>query len=90
MNKHLHMHYRVLGYVFGTVAEFLNKFIYAVLPVKELPNVDAGGVQAKTTETNRGIRVKQNGPVVKLLPEHDEGVSYGFVILFVSHILSCA
>ena len=34
------------------------------------------GAQAKTMTP---IKVKQNGPVVKLLPEHDEGVGQRFV-----------
>ncbi len=47
-----------------------------MLPVQELPHIDAGGVQAKTVT---GIGVEENGPVVKLLPEHDVRVRYGFV-----------
>jgi hypothetical protein len=53
--------------------------VEAVLPVKELPQVNAGRIQA---ETVTGIGVEENGPVVKLLPEHDVRVGYGFFAVF--------
>ena len=82
INKHPDMLSRVLRHAFGMVAELLKEVIYGVLPVKELPHEDAGGVQAKTTETKRAIGVEENGPVVKLLPEHDVRVGYGFFTVF--------
>jgi hypothetical protein len=61
------------------MADLLEESIERMPAVKELPKVDPGGVQAKTMTR---IGVKQNGPVVKLLAEHDERVGYGFVIVF--------
>ena len=29
-----------------------------------------------------GISVKQDGPIVKFLPKHDERIGYGFVTVF--------
>jgi hypothetical protein len=82
INKHPDMFSRVLGHVFGMVAELLKEVIYGVLPVKELPHEDARGVQAKTSETKTCIGIEENGPVVKLLPKHDERVGYGFFSVF--------
>jgi hypothetical protein len=48
-----------------------------MLSVKNLPQVNAGGIQAKTTS---GIGVEENGPVVKLLPERDSRVGPGLFI----------
>ena len=45
-----------------------------MLAVTELPQVDAGRVQAKTMTR---IGVKRNGSVVKLLPEDNPGVAHG-------------
>jgi hypothetical protein len=53
--------------------------INRVPPVKELPQIDARGIQTKTMT---GIGVEENGPVVKLLPEDDLRVGYGFFIVF--------
>jgi hypothetical protein len=50
-----------------------------VLPVKELPEIDPGRVQTKTSTR---VRVEENGPVVKLLPEHDERIGYRFFTVF--------
>jgi uncharacterized protein YigE (DUF2233 family) len=50
-----------------------------VLPVQELPQVDAGGAQAKTMT---GVGVIEHGPIVELLPEHDARVGYGFSAIF--------
>ena len=61
------------------VPKLLKEGIHGVLPVEELPHVNAGGAQAKAMS---GIRVEQNGPIVKLLAEHDERFGYGFVIVF--------
>src|SRR5271157_5721780 len=47
-----------------------------MFPVKELPHENTGGVQAESTT---GITVKEDRPVVKLLPEHDVWIAYGFV-----------
>jgi hypothetical protein len=70
---------RVLGHVVGMVTDILKEIIDAVPPVEELPDEDTGGAQ---TETATGIGVEENGPVVKLLPEHDQRVGYGFLIAF--------
>jgi len=48
-----------------------------MLPVQKLPHQDAGGAQAKTMTA---IGIEENGPVVELLPEHDERIPYGFLI----------
>jgi hypothetical protein len=50
-----------------------------VPPVEELPQKDPGGVQA---EAAAGIRIEEDSPVVKLLPEHDKGVGYGFLTVY--------
>ena len=50
-----------------------------MLPVQELPHEDAGGTQTKATA---GIGVEENGPVVKLLAEHDVGIDYGLLTVF--------
>ena len=55
-----------------------------MLSVKELPEVDPGRVQAKTMT---GIGVERDGPVVKLLPEYDEGIGYGSFIVCQGSIL---
>ena len=53
-----------------------------MLSVKKLPNVDAAGIEAKTTKTKARIGVEKNRPVVKLLPEHHIGIAYGPFIVF--------
>jgi hypothetical protein len=68
----------ILGYVVSMATHILKEIIYRMLPVKELPQTDADGVQAKTIAR---VRIKKNGPVVKLLPEHDPTVGYGFFIV---------
>ena len=79
INKCLDMISGVFGYVVSTVADLVKKSIHRVLPIKELPQVDAGGAQAKAIT---GIRVEQNGPVIELFPEHNEGVGSGFIAVF--------
>ncbi len=64
-------------HAFVQAAHLIKQFIYGVLPIEQLPCPDAGGVQA---ETMTGITVKQNRPVVKLFPQYDPGVGYGFII----------
>jgi hypothetical protein len=68
-----------LGYAVIVPAGLCKETIYGALPVKELPQVSAGGVQAKATT---GIGVEENRPVVKLLAEHDERVGYGSAVVF--------
>lgn len=63
-------------YAFSEMTNLFKERIYSVLPVKELPDIDAGGVQAKPTT---GIGVKEDGPVVKLLPENNVRIGNGFV-----------
>ena len=75
---------RLLRYILGVPAHSRERLIHRVLSVKEFPQVDAGGVQAKTTT---GVGVKENSPVVKLLAEHDVRVSYGFFTVFQGVIL---
>jgi hypothetical protein len=75
----------VLGYVFSMPADLLRESIDRVLPVEELPYVDTGRAQAKPTAR---VGVKKNGPVVKLLPEHDVRVGYGFFTVFHGSIFS--
>jgi hypothetical protein len=71
---------RVLRYVLRMRAEVLKNCIYGVVPVKELPHVDAGGAQAKTMT---GVGVEEDGPVVKLLPEHNVWIGYWLVVAVV-------
>jgi hypothetical protein len=54
-----------LGYVFSMMADLCEESIDGMLPVKELPHVDACRAQAKTAT---GIGVEKHGPIVKLLP----------------------
>lgn len=68
-----------LGHGVSIMADLLEESIERMPAVKELPKADPGGVQAKTMTR---IGVKQNGPVVKLLAEHNQRVGYGFVIVF--------
>jgi hypothetical protein len=67
----------VLGYVESITAQGREHLIYRMLSVKELPDIDAGGAQV---ETATGVGVEENGPVVKLLTEHDVRVGYGSFI----------
>jgi hypothetical protein len=69
---------RLLRYILSIPTHGHKQVINRVLSVEELPQVDAGRVQA---ETAAGIWVEENGPVVKLLPEHDVGIPYGSVIV---------
>ncbi len=69
----------VLTYVEGITAQRRKDLIYRMLSVKQLPDVDAGGTQAKPTT---GIGVEENGPVVKILPEHDVRVDYRSFVVF--------
>ena len=75
---------RALGYVGSTLTQLFKEPIYGVLSVKEFPDEDARGAQAKAMA---GIGVEENGPVVKLLPEHDVRVGYGFVTVLDGGIL---
>jgi hypothetical protein len=79
VNKCPNMLSGFIGYAFSRVADLLKEDIQSVLPVKELPQVDPGRIKAKTMTR---IRVEENSPVVKLLPEHDHRVGYGFVTVF--------
>ena len=65
----------VLGHAVGMAAQLLKKVIYGVLPVKEFPQIDAGRVEAKTSEAKSGIGVEEHRPVVKFLTEYDQGIS---------------
>jgi hypothetical protein len=75
---------RPLRYIGNIPAQGLEHAINRMLPVKELPDVDAGGVQ---TETMTAIRVEENSPVVKLFPVYDVRIGYGFFTVF--HLTSC-
>ena len=65
----------VFGQVISISVDLRNETIHGVPSVKKLPHVDAGGVQAKSTT---GVGIEENRPVVKLLPEYDARVGYGF------------
>ena len=69
----------VLGHPFSMSADPLDESIDRVPPVNEFPYIDADRAQA---ETVTGVRVKQNGPVIKLLSEHDPRIAYGFITVF--------
>jgi hypothetical protein len=72
----------VLGYAVGMAAELFEKVICGVLSVKELPDENASGVQAKTTQTKGRIGIEENCPVVKLLPEDYISIPYrSFIIV---------
>jgi len=58
----------------------IEESIERVLSIEELPNIDPCGVQAIRTAR---LGIKENGPVVKLLPEHHRRVGYG--LYFVLH-----
>ena len=79
IDKYFDMIAGVVAHVIGMLTHFLKERVEIVLPVKELPQIDAGGVQTKPTT---GIRIEEHGPVVKLLPEHDVWVGYGLFIVF--------
>jgi hypothetical protein len=79
VNKRADMVSRFFRHPFVKAADLIKEFIYGALPIKEFPDVDAGGVQTKTTKTNSRIGVEEHGPVVKLFPERDEGVGYGLI-----------
>ena len=87
INKRVDMLSRFVRHPFVKAADLIKEFIYGVLPIKLFPQVSAGGVQAKTTETKTGIGVEENGPIVKLLPEHDYRVGYRFFIVLHANIL---
>jgi hypothetical protein len=74
----------VLGYILSIPAQSHEQVINRMLPVKEFPQINADGVQAKTTA---GIGVEEDCPVVKLFPEHDERVAYRFVSVVQGSIL---
>jgi hypothetical protein len=59
---------RVLWYVVSMDADPVKESIHGMLPVKVLPQVDAGRAQTKSITA---IRVEENGPVVKLFTEYD-------------------
>jgi hypothetical protein len=69
----------ILGHVVRKPTDLLKDVIKSVLPVKELPYINAGRAQTKAIARTR---VKQNCPVVKLISENYERVGYGFLILF--------
>jgi hypothetical protein len=69
----------VLRYVESITAQGREHVIDRMLSVKKLPHVDADRAQAKPTTA---IRVEENGPIVKLLPELDVRVRYGFFAVF--------
>ena len=73
------MNARALGYVVSTLTDILKEIIHGMLSVKELTDEDAGGVQA---EAMTRIGVEENGPVVKLLPDHYKRVDSGFFTIF--------
>jgi hypothetical protein len=49
-----------------------------MIAIQPLPDVHAYGIEAKGIT---GIRIKKNGPVIKLLPKHNQRVGYGIVSL---------
>jgi hypothetical protein len=69
----------LLRYSRSIQAQGLEHVIDRVLPVKVLPQVNAGWAQ---TESLTRIGVEDDGPVVKLLTEHDQRVGYGFFTVF--------
>jgi hypothetical protein len=79
LNKCLDMILRFIGHVLSIEADLLKEGIYGVFPVEKLPYEDACRTQAKAVA---GIRVEEDGPVVKLLPEYYVRVGYEFFIVF--------
>lgn len=63
---------------FITPSQRRQKVINRVFPVKELPDINTRGVQAKPIAC---IRIKEHSPVVKLLAEHDVWVCYGLLAI---------
>jgi hypothetical protein len=78
VNKSSDIIARVGGYVVTMGTELLKDSIYGVFPVHEFPQADTGGVEPKTVT---GIRIEEHSPVVKLLPEQDEGIGYRLFII---------
>jgi hypothetical protein len=70
---------RLLRYISSIPAQGLEHVVDRAFPVKVLPQVDAGRAQTKGTT---GIGIEENGPIVKRLPEHDEGVGYGSLTVY--------
>ncbi len=54
----------LLRHLFSIPVDLLTQDFDGVLTIEELPQEDAGGVQAKATP---GVGIKENGPVIKLL-----------------------
>ena len=65
---------RPLGHLLEVPFQSCERLVRRVLPVEELPQVDARRAQP---EPATGIGIEENGPVVKLLPEHDVGFRTG-------------
>jgi hypothetical protein len=62
-------------YIFSMRAHFLKESIYSMPAVEELPDEQAGRVQAETVTR---VRVIQNRPIVKLFTEYGQGVGKWF------------
>ena len=68
-----------VGNFFQVSPQTLDQVIRRVLPIQQLPEVNPGGVDPVGLAA---VRVEEDRPVVKLLPQHDEGVGYGFLTRF--------
>jgi hypothetical protein len=77
INKCFNIIMYVTGWIESIPAQGRDHAISSMLSVKELPDVETGGAQAKTTT---GFCVEENGPVVKLFPQNDKRVRYQFLI----------
>jgi hypothetical protein len=71
INKCPDMLARFLGHRVSIMTDLLEESIERMPAVRELPEVDAGGIRAKPMTA---IGVEEDDPVVKLFPEHDARV----------------
>jgi len=81
VDKHPYVIHSFIGlwHIVKIMGHLLEESIECMFPVEEFPEVDPRGTQA---EPPAGVWIKQDGPVVKLLPKDDVGVGYGFVAVF--------
>ena len=75
VNERVKVVERFLGHVLSMLTQDREHIIDRVLPVEELPEVDAGRVEAEASKSHSGIWVEEHGPIVEFLTEHNVGVS---------------
>ena len=78
-NKYPDMIFDVAGQTSSVVTDLIQDCIESTLAVQELPDKNTEGIEAHYDVL---VRIEEQGPVVKLLPEPDRGVGYGFLIVW--------